>query len=151
MKIQELLAALLLAESNFKVMHWKYKGDQFDNYHKEVTSDYYTLCSDQADIVAEIIMRLDDDEDPLNYSEVLEVIDDSDNEYLIVDSDSYYSKEDVVKNTDNIFSGILKLIESILQEECIANNIRNVGIKSSLESMYETFDLQYRYINARRM
>ena len=45
---------------------------------------------------------------------------------------------------------VLKLIEATLQED-LFNDISNVGIKSDLEAMHSEFDLQYRYINKRKM
>ena len=49
-----------------------------------------------------------------------------------------------------MFKIILNLIENALDMDEIANDKSNVGIKSTLESMHEKFDLQYRYINKRR-
>lgn len=145
--MKELLAALLLGESNFKVMHWNAHGSKFDSYHKTM-ADYYELCSDKADEVAEMLIRLG--ESPLNYSEVLDIIDNSNKEYLVLDSGSKYDADTIKENTDIIFRSILTCIAETLQEDAIKDDITNVGIKASLESMYADIDLQCRYINANR-
>ena len=148
MILKELLAALIVCENNFRVLHWQFKGDQFDSYHKNTTSEYESMCREQADVIAEIIARLGGT--PLNIAEVVEIIDSSEREYLVVDSSSYYAKEDVIDNSEDMFKIILNLIENALDMDEIANDKSNVGIKSTLESMHEKFDLQYRYINKRR-
>lgn len=146
--LTELLAALLINESNFKVMHWMSKGHEFDSIHKNITTEYYDMCDDNADKVAEMCIRLDID--PLNYREALEVAEKSDKKFIIVKSDKDYSKDEIIETADHIFRTILELIEACLQEDEIAKDIKNVGIKAELESMHSEFDLQFRYINARR-
>ena len=146
--LSELLAALLINESNFKIMHWMAKGKEFNAYHNDVTANYYDMCSDYADKVAEMNMRLGGT--PLNYVEVFNKIKESNKHFVILKSDEYYTKEDIVNYTDNILATILEVIEEALQKEEIANNIKNVGIKADLESMHSAIDLQYRYLNERR-
>ena len=48
-----------------------------------------------------------------------------------------------------MFKDILKCIEELLESSEL-EDIKNVGIKADLESMYSEIDLEYRYINNRR-
>lgn len=146
--MKELLAVLLIHETNFKVLHWMACGSEFDSYHKDTTSEYYDMCSDKADEVAEMILRMGGS--IINYAEALDIIDDSELDHLMIKSDCCYKASDIQENSQIMFADILGLIETALQDDNIANNIKNVSIKASLESMHGDFDLQYRYLNKRR-
>lgn len=147
-KLKELLAALLLAESNFKVLHWNAHGKEFDSTHVNITTTYYDLCSDKADVVAEMLIRMGGT--PVNHAEVVTVLNDSNRHYNITASTRLYDKEEIISAADDILGGIVALIEECLASKDIAENPHNVGIKASLEGLHDEFDIQWRYINKRR-
>ena len=147
MDLKTFLSVLLVYRSNFHVIHWMAEGKNFFTIHAKA-AEYYEQLLEDADKVAEMNMRLGGT--PLNYVEVFNKIKESNKHFVILKSDEYYTKEDIVNYTDNILATILEVIEEALQKEEIANNIKNVGIKADLESMHSAIDLQYRYLNERR-
>ncbi len=147
-ELLELCSILLVHRANMQNLHWNAQGLMFDETHKDITSDYYDDLLNKADEVAEMLCRLGIN--PPNYSEVLTIINESSREHLIVSSDTLYGFVDIVDLIDVMFKDILESIEACLNNTEISDNIKNVGIKASLESMYNEFDLQCRYINNRR-
>lgn len=141
--------ALRVYHSNLLNLHWNSHGMDFNDSHKDITTEYYELCDKYIDITAEMLARLNIFAP--NYIEVVDYMSKSEDKFHIVDSAKLYSREEIVALVDKMFESILFYIEKSLEDEEIKNNIKNVGIKSDLESMYSEFDLQYRYINKRRM
>lgn len=149
MKLQKLNALFRLYEANFRNLHWNSKGLDFNDSHKSITSEYYEMMSDDIDVTAEMIVRLD--ENPLNYIEITQFIqEDQESKYLVVASGDLYDRLSIVKFADVMLGDICKCIEECLAEDAI-NAPENIGIKSDLETMHGKYDLQYRYINKRRM
>lgn len=148
MNFKELTAVFAFEAHNFKVLHWMAKGKQFDKIHVKLASDYYNMVSDDLDVVAELGMRLD--EGVPNYSEVISLLSETDCcEYELIEANDV-DYETFVNKTDRILHDIIKSIICVYKRDDIQNNPVNVGIKSSLESLIEKYDLQYRYINKRR-
>lgn len=143
----ELLSTLIVDETNFKTMHWMFRGVDFDLYHKTVSVEYYELCSDLADEVAEMLIRLGGK--PVGYAEALSVIDSSDHEFMVLSAGEYYDKEEFIANTNAMFTIAMNLIQGILLTDEM-NDISVVGIKSSLEAIHDKLSVQRDYINARR-
>ena len=147
--LYDLHVALRLYHSNLLNLHWNAHGLEFNDSHKNITTEYYELCDKYIDITAEMLARLNIYAP--NYIEVVQYISNSPDNFHVVDSKKLYTKEEIVALVDSMFESILSFIAKSLEDEEIKNNIENVGIKSDLEAMYSEFDLQYRYINKRRM
>ena len=146
MDLRTFLSILLVYRSNFHVIHWLAKGEQFDTIH-EKAADYYDMILTTCDEVAEMAMRIG--ERPVNYIEALKVVEDADKDYKILSTSSNYEFEDFKENTDIMFKDILECIEELLESDIVTEK-QNVGIKAQLESIYNQYDLQLRYINKRR-
>ena len=172
-KLLYLNALLRIYNSNFLNLHWNSVGEEFNDAHKSISTDYYELCDKYIDATAEMICRLG--KNPYNYIEAYNaVIDGANNdevedveesgyksllmgfseEYinniLIVDSSQLYNRSEIIKIADKMLYDIVNAITACLSAEG-SNDVINAGIKSDLEAMLGEFDIQYRYINKRRM
>jgi len=146
--LKDLHIALRLYHANLMNLHWNAKGEDFNDSHKSITSEYYDLCYKYIDITAEMLARLNIT--CPNYIEAAKWMQESEAKYFVVDSNRLYTRAQIIQLADYMFKGILNLIEYTLAED-LMKDPRNTGIKSDLESMHSEFDLQSRYINARRM
>lgn len=142
-----LFAMLQLHKSNFQVLHWKSVGSEYDTMHKDVTTDYYEKLADDADVVAENLMR--QGIDPGNYFSVIRILRETNNLFF-VDETKSYRREEIVAKTDEIFKILLDQIAKCLLSPEIKDDIKNVGIKSFYEGLYDKYDLEYRFLNKRR-
>lgn len=147
-KLIKLNAILRLYHQNFLNLHWNSAGEEFNDAHKSISTDYYELCDKYIDTTAEMICRLGGN--PLNYIQVVEFLTNQDSKYFVTDSSKMYERKDIIKWSDVMLGDILKNIEEVLEDD-EAEDSCNIGIKSDLEAMHSEFDLQYRYINKRRM
>ena len=147
--IQELLAVLTLYRSNFQNLHWNAKGIDFDNAHKEITTDYYEMVNGTIDQIAEMATR--NGINPMNLIDLVNSINNSERNYYSVDASQLYSREDIVQASDIMLKDIIDLLISLHGSEEIMNTPINIGFRSTIESIIDQYDLQYRYINKRKM
>lgn len=148
MKLKELFSVLVLYRSNFENLHWNTTGENFDNGHKEISTDYYEMISETIDTVAEMLARLE--VNPPNYKEVMEVIEDADDDFLLVESKELYNRTAIVGYANIMLNDIVKLLIKAWDSDEMKDPI-NVGIKSTLESLINDYDIQARYINKRKI
>ena len=137
MNLKTFLSVLLIYRSNFHVLHWMVKGSKFFMLHDKATEYAEELLKD-ADIVAELILRTEDS--IVNYSEALKLIEESDYKFLVLESDRLFETEEFVKISDKMFADILYCISEILDSS------DDISVKSSLETMYNKYDLQCNYL-----
>src|SRR5574344_182952 len=148
MKLKELFSVLVLYRSNFENLHWNATGENFDNGHKEISTDYYEMISGTIDTVAEMLARLG--VNPPNYKEVMEDIEEMDDDFLLVESKELYNRTAIVGYADVMLNDIVKLLIKAWDSDEMKDPI-NVGIKSTLESLINDYDIQARYINKRKL
>lgn len=148
MKFKELFCVLSLYHFNFRNLHWNSNGENFDNVHKEITTEYYEMIDGTIDTVGEMLTRLGIN--PCNYSETLEFIKNAEKNYMMVDSNKLYNRTDIVKMSDVMLNDIVTLMVEAWNSEEMKNPI-NVGIKSTLEALINDYDIQARYINKRKL
>ena len=74
----------------------------------------------------------------------------SERKCLIVDSKRLYTRKDIIEIASKMFTDIVELLSATIESEELQAPI-NAGIRSELESILNDFDLQYRYINKRRL
>ena len=108
MKLKELDALMRLYEQNFRNLHWNSKGIEFNDSHKNITTEYYEMVSADVDKVAEIIAMLG--MDAFNYLEAAEYITKSEKKYFIVNSATHYSKLDICKFADIMLNDICNIL-----------------------------------------
>lgn len=148
MKFRELLAVMKLYESNFRNLHWNTKGIEFNDTHKGITEEYYEMYADNIDKVAEMMAMLGIN--PPTFFESADIIQNSESEYVTVDSNTLYNREAIVNIANDMLMSTCGLLAEVLKEECFEDMI-NAGIKSEFETILYTFTLQARYINARKL
>lgn len=142
------LSVLLVYRSNFHLLHWQASGHEFHTQHDK-SAEYYNKVLEDADTIAEVLMRLD--YNPVNYIEAYSLLHDhSDHEFIVLPSEIKFSMKDFIEFSDVMFGDILLCIEELLQGEEM-QEISNIGIKSKLEQMHDEYDLQKRYINKHRV
>lgn len=146
-KLVELDVVLRLHEQNFRNLHWNAKGNDFDDSHKSITTEYYEMVSADVDKVAEILAIKGID--PPNYMEIAEYINHSETTYSLVDSKRHYTRADIIKMSDIMLNEICKLLAVCIEE--LEDDIMAAGIKSELETLLYNYTLQAKYINKRRM
>ena len=141
------LSVLIIYQHNFRILHWKASGHNFNMIH-EWADSYYSRLNDYIDKVAEIAMRLN--QQPVDYKEAAELLESyKDHDFTMLEADSDYFIDCFIECSDTMFKDILTCIEELLKSSEL-EDIKNVGIKADLETMYSEIDLQYRYINERR-
>lgn len=145
-KLLVLNAILRLYHANFLNLHWNSKGEEFNDAHKSISTEYYELCEKYIDLTAEMAARLGGN--PLNYVQVAIFAQKEDKP--LVDSKILYTRKQIIEYADCMLGDVIVAIKACLEDSCMENTI-NAGIKSDLEAMLNDFDIQYRYINKRRM
>ena len=147
MKLKLLNAVMRLHESNIRNLHWNSAGEVFNDAHKEITTEYYELLSNNVDKTAELLAMFGINAP--NYIEVIQTIKEAGTEYMLVNSNKLYNRAEIIKIMDDIFNDIIIILTDILEDEEMQQT-ENAGVKSELETMLFTFDFQRRYINRRR-
>lgn len=145
MKLVELNSILRLYESNFRNLHWNSVGENFDDAHKSMTTDYYEMLSTTIDETAEIIAMLG--QNAPNYIEAVKIIEDSKKYHVLIESNKLYTRKDIIDYTNVMLNDICELLTEVLNDDIIQNDI---GIKAKLEGILYDYTLQAKYINKRR-
>ena len=147
-KLKLLQAVLRLYCSNMSVLHWNSTGEEFNDAHRGIAEVYEDLFHKHIDDIGEFITRFDGF--PANYKEVLELIESADHDFLMVDSSRLYTRKDIILLSQTMLNDTVNLISEVLDDDTLEDHI-NAGMKSELETILNEFDLQYRYINKRRL
>lgn len=145
MKLVLLDALLRLYEQNFRNLHWNAKGEDFNDSHKSITTEYYEMVSEDVDKVAEILAMMG--ENPCNYPQALEIINADEGKFVIVDTEKLYTRAEIIEISGIMFNDICNILSVIITE---MENPLDAGIRSELETLLYNYTLQYRYINKRR-
>lgn len=148
MTLKNLLSILIIHRSNFEILHWKSKGCDFDTIHNSVTAGYYEKLSNSVDEIAEMGLRLGIN--PVNYLDAYREAKKINPDIIILDTSKDYNRDEVIDTTEAIFKEILTSISSVIFTDEMQNTKSNVGIKSALESMFNEYDKEYRFLNNRR-
>ena len=147
MKLKELDAILRIYETNFRVLHWNSIGIDFNDSHKEITTEYYEMVSGTIDKIAEMLCMLG--ENPCNYLEAVKIaMNNGEHKYVVVKSTEKYDRPAIVGLSNMMLMDICQLLSDCIEE---VQEPINAGIKSELESILFDYTLQARYINARRL
>lgn len=142
---KKFLAVLILYHHNCRILHWKVKDINFDEYH-ELASEYYDHLQEDLDKVTEIAITYN--ENPLSLIDAYNLLKDiKEDDYKIVEPNDDYSAKDVQDNLDIMFKDIMKIINELLKESKIQDN---PGVRSELETMYSYYDKECNYKNMRR-
>jgi len=146
MNLITLNSVFTLYERNFRMLHWLAKGKKFDRIHK-LSEDYAEMVHGDIDVTAEMALRLN--LCPSNLAEVLKDVEDNDIKHIYIECGSNIDYEEFVKYSEIMLGNILKIVGAVRNSEEMQEDI-NMGIKAELEAMFNKYDLQARYLNARR-
>lgn len=149
MTLRDLLAVFLLEEANFDIMHWNSKGKKFDKMHT-LAEEWGERCDKHKDMVAEMAMRCG--MKPIHYGEAIDILKSPDVgvSFRVLTSNNEFEWDNFIKEAQFICSSICQSIALVLNSEGIKKP-ENVGIKATLEGVYEEWDLDYRYKNPHRV
>lgn len=142
--LQKLQALLTTHADNFRILHWKACGHNFDSAHK-IAENYYEMLSNDIDDVAEIMIRYDIN--PLNMISCVKLSLEYNTIKDTVKPSNNYDKYDIVEISDSILEELCSIIKDTIQD---FQDEDSIGVKSYLESLFEKYDKEYRYINRRR-
>lgn len=148
MNLRDLLAVFILEEANFNILHWNCKGKKFDRMHA-LAQDWYERCNTAKDAVAEMAMR--NALNPVHYGEAISILKNSEINFKILSSDDIFEYDEFMEEAQEICKNICTAIAEVLYSDEIQNDKVNVGIKATLEAMYEEWDLDMRYKNTHRV
>lgn len=138
-------AILRYHASNFQMLHWNAVGEDFNDAHANISTDYYKLCDSYIDLTAEMVGRLD--YFVYDYATVAQVAEDE--KWSSVNSEELYTRDEVISISDQLLAEVVSVVEACLDSDEV-NTSKNAGIRSGLENMQDEFDLQVRYVNKRR-
>lgn len=142
-----LLAVLLVYRSNFHLLHWLVKGANFNTLHEQC-KEYYEMLLDDADEVAEMLMRTG--AKPVNYKEASDLLENcKEKDFKMLSSSTEYNSDECNVVSRDMLLDIKSIIELVL-EDPIVQSKSCVGIKSQLEAMHNKYDLEARYKFYRR-
>lgn len=146
MNLRVFLAALIVYQQNFKLLHWCAKGHNFNMIHEQA-KNYYEKMDKDIDDVAEICLICN--LRPLNIKEAYSILEESDGEYLQLDSSQDYDIDAFIQYTDVMLKSILSMIEELTDSDEIDDDSL-MGVESYLENLHYEYLKEYKYINARR-
>ena len=142
-----ILGALLRTyEHNMKIIHWGACGPKFDRVHT-LCDDFAAMIHDDVDWAGETGLRIN--QNPPSFDQILEILKNADGNYIICQYKLIDYKE-AMKTIERMLCDIMHALEQIHESDEM-NKPCNMGIKSTLESVYDKYDFQARYLNQRRM
>ena len=135
-----------LYEHNMKVLHWGCFGPKFDRAHK-LCDQYADLIHEQVDWAGETGLRIG--QNPPSFDQILSILKNADHDYVVCQYKMIEYAE-VTKYIEKMLHDIMEALVE-LHELDIMEEPTNMGIKSTIESIYDKFDFEVRYLNKRRM
>lgn len=152
MTFKELTAVFTIYANNFKILHWGAIGRGFDIIHEQ-SEKYYNMLSEDLDKVAEMALRMN--ETPAAHFETTGILADFEGrEFFIFETYKNCDFDDFTKISTVMLQDITICLIEVLHNECFDtsdnNNLINIGIKAELEGLVNKYDLEARYLSARR-
>lgn len=142
-KLEVLLSTLIVAQANFRTLHWMSSGKKFDRQHS-LSAEYEEMVSGSIDTVAEILLRYQNKVPTLSEAITKSAL-------QLIDGGQSINYEAFNAHVGTQLSRILSCILTVLNDDNIQNDIRNVGVKADLEGLFSSYDLQFRYLHAHRV
>ena len=153
MTLKELTAVFTIYANNFKVLHWGAIGRSFDVIHNQ-SEKYYNMLSEDLDKIAEMALRLN--EAPAVHFETTKILAEfEDRQFFIFETYKDCNFEDFTKiSTVMLQDIVICLIEVLHNDDYFdfsdSDKVINTGIKAELEGLVNKYDLEARYLSARR-
>lgn len=141
------LGALLRTyEHNMKIIHWGACGPKFDRVHK-LCDEFAAMIHEDVDWAGETGLRLD--QNPPSFDQIISILQNADEKYIVCQYKLIDYKE-AVQTIERMFCDIMNALTEIHESDEMSKPC-NMGIKSTIESIYDKYDFQARYLNKRRM
>lgn len=152
MNFKVLIAMFNVYADNFRVIHWGAKGKQFDRIHS-ISQKYYDMISEDIDVLAEMALRVD--EEPCIFLNTLEVLSKYEGrKFFIFEKFQDSDYDSFIKISTTMLQDIVLSLVEILDTDLFKGDSDearvNVGIKSEIEGLISKYDLEARYLCARR-
>lgn len=119
--LYNLFCALVLYSYNIHTLHWKVKGLDFGTKH-ELFDEYYEELNKYVDDVAEILMMVNQTNIP-TLVEVIEHTKETEDSFILVKGDTYYSAKETISKAKNMFDHLIKLYSNVIEDESIPSDI----------------------------
>lgn len=143
-KLTDLFGVLNIMQYNFKIIHWKACGTQFDTIH-EVANQLASATYNYIDDVAEMALMLSLPILPLKaFGEV-----DSEN-ILILDVKKNYEGQEAFKCIKECLQTIVDIVIETCDDDVLGET-EYAGIRADLESILAYYTKELLYLNKRRL
>ena len=133
-------------EHNAKVLHWGACGHKFDRVHN-LCDDFEKMFHDDVDFAGETGLRLG--QNPPSFDKIVSILENSDHNYLICQFKNV-DYDETIKSFQKMFADVMQALLELHESE-LMQKPANMGIKSEIESVYNKYDFQLRYLNKRRL
>ena len=138
-------AILRTYEHNAKVIHWGAYGPRFDRVHK-LCDEFEAMFHEDVDYAGETGLRLE--QAPPSFDKIMEVLENSEHNYIVCQY-KLIGYEEAIKTLQKMCADVMEALVEIHESDIMQQPV-NMGIKSSIESVYDKYDFQVRYLNKRR-
>lgn len=114
--LTKLQAMLIIHQYNFRILHWKVTGVDFDPVHA-LMGEYYEKLGEFIDSIVEISI--------LNGIDVISVLEAASSKVVpALDSKKTYTSKEVFEYTKNIFEDLVECMDEAI-EECKHEDVRD--------------------------
>lgn len=152
MNFKVLTAMFNVYADNFRVIHWGAKGKQFDRIHN-ISQKYYNMISEDVDVLAEMALRVN--QEPCIFINTLKTLSDyEERKFFIFEEFQDSDYDSFIRIATTMLQDIVLSLSDILDTDLFKGDSDetriNVGIKSEIEGLISKYDLEARYLCARR-
>lgn len=98
------------------------------------------------DFAGETGLRLE--QEPPSFDNIMKILESSENNYIVCQY-KLIGYDEAIKTLQRMCADVMKALIEIHDSELMQQPV-NMGIKSSIESVYDKYDFQVRYLNKRR-
>ena len=120
-KVYNLFCALVLYDYNIRMLHWKVNTVDFLAKHL-LTDDYHGQLNSYSDELGEILMMTGNTNIP-TFAEIIERVKEDDDNYVLLDGNTFYSPEEVLSNTKLMFDHLIKLYDKVITDSDLTSDI----------------------------
>lgn len=138
-------AILRTYEHNAKVLHWGAYGPKFDRVHN-LCDEFEEMFHADIDFAGETGLRLG--QVPPSFDNIVSILEKADNDYIICQY-KLVDYDEAIKTIQRMCVDVMKALLEIHESDEMQKP-ENCGIKSAIEPIYDKYDFQVRYLNARR-
>lgn len=104
-KFELLIAVTTVYQHNFKILHWRCTGPEFDMVH-ELMHSYYIQLGTFLDDLTEILL-MNDDGTPISLPRALNILENGERPYIVLDGSEEYPIDKCFKVARTLFQHIL--------------------------------------------